>query len=254
MARPETAPVDVPVPRVNAEAGVHEAAHRLLEPLPRGRLYDLATGEGAIARWASDRGFDVAAFDVDPGPYTQRHIPFVAANLDGRWPMPDGEGDVVVALELIEHLENHFAFMREAARVLRPGGRLVLSTPNEHCIQNRWCYFRTGFFGGSRRVIRHDSPNPAAEHVHMAPLPQLELAWRRAGFELERFEVSRLSGSSMLMLPFWVLQTLSLRQRMLGARVDPGARELNRRLYPLFADVRLFLGRVAVFSLVRRGP
>jgi hypothetical protein len=59
----------------------------------------------------------------------------------------------------------------------------------------------------------------------------------------------------MLMLPLWVLQVLSLRQRMLGSGGDPETRELNRRLYPLFSDVRLFLGRVSVFSLVKtRAP
>ncbi len=246
-------PGEVPAPCANAEAGVHEAAHRLIEPLERGKLYDLAAGEGALSHWAAGRRFDVTAVDLGPSAYTGRHVRFVQADLNRELPLPDGEAAVVAAIEVIEHLENHFAFLREAARVLRPGGRLVLSTPNEHAAQNRWSYFRTGFFGASREVIREDDPVFPGRHIHMAPLPQLELAWRRAGFALERWTVSRLGPGSLPFLPLYPLQVLSLRRRMLGPRVPPEARELNRRLLPLFADLRIFLARVVVFCLRKAG-
>jgi 2-polyprenyl-3-methyl-5-hydroxy-6-metoxy-1,4-benzoquinol methylase len=49
-------------------------------------------------------------------------------------PLPDGSADVVVALETIEHLENPRAFCRDLARVARPGGWLVVSTPNQRSV------------------------------------------------------------------------------------------------------------------------
>ena len=45
-------------------------------------------------------------------------------------PLPDAAVDVVVTLQVIEHLWDQPGFLRECARVLRPGGRLHCSTPN----------------------------------------------------------------------------------------------------------------------------
>jgi SAM-dependent methyltransferase len=45
-------------------------------------------------------------------------------------PLEDGSVDLVVSFETIEHLEKPEQFLRECARVLRPGGRILLSTPN----------------------------------------------------------------------------------------------------------------------------
>jgi SAM-dependent methyltransferase len=45
-------------------------------------------------------------------------------------PLPDAAVDVVVTLQVIEHLTDQPGFLRECARVLRPGGRLHCSTPN----------------------------------------------------------------------------------------------------------------------------
>lgn len=45
-------------------------------------------------------------------------------------PLPDERVDLVLALEVIEHLVNPDHMLREARRVLRSGGSLVISTPN----------------------------------------------------------------------------------------------------------------------------
>lgn len=55
----------------------------------------------------------------------------ILADLDGALPLADGSGDVVVSVETIEHLENPRALMRELARIVRPGGTVVVTTPNQ---------------------------------------------------------------------------------------------------------------------------
>lgn len=57
---------------------------------------------------------------------------FVRVDLDrGRVDLPDGTADVVTCVETIEHVENPRALVRELARLLRPGGWLFLTTPNQ---------------------------------------------------------------------------------------------------------------------------
>ena len=59
-------------------------------------------------------------------------VEFHPIDLDaGRVGLPDGSGDVVSGVETIEHLENPRAFVRELVRLTKPGGRVVVTTPNQ---------------------------------------------------------------------------------------------------------------------------
>lgn len=63
---------------------------------------------------------------------------FEAVRLDdGRIPLPDGCADVVTCFAVLEHVPQEGAALAEMRRVLRPGGRLVVSVPN------RWWIFET---------------------------------------------------------------------------------------------------------------
>lgn len=57
---------------------------------------------------------------------------FHPVDLDtGKAPIPDKIADAVVAVETIEHLENPRAFMRELVRMAKPGGWVIVTTPNQ---------------------------------------------------------------------------------------------------------------------------
>ncbi len=49
------------------------------------------------------------------------------------------------ALEVIEHVEDQFAFTRELHRILRPGGLAIISTPNVLNLNSRWRNLHSGF-------------------------------------------------------------------------------------------------------------
>ena len=68
------------------------------------------------------------ALDYARGEYARANVQFVEGDLLAL-PFPDGAFDVVCAFEAIEHLDNQRAFLSEAARVLRPDGTLLVSTP-----------------------------------------------------------------------------------------------------------------------------
>jgi SAM-dependent methyltransferase len=113
----------------------HEAAYAALAPFTVGAvLLEAGCGEGygaallsAVAHrvLAVDRAFRVAA-------HAARRYPGVTvAQADlARLPLPDEALDVVSLLQVIEHLADQEAALAESARVLRPAGTLLLSTPN----------------------------------------------------------------------------------------------------------------------------
>jgi SAM-dependent methyltransferase len=238
-------------PREWALPGVHAAAQRLLARLPRGRLLDLAAGEGALSHWAAAQGFDVTATEIDRAIFRARGIPCHAVDLNQPLPLADASADVVAALEIIEHLENQYQFVREIARVLKPGGHAILSTPNEHNLQNRWNYFLTGFYGDSRHVIDERDPDLPLRHINMIPPSQLELVWRRAGLELAGIEVSKIRRSTMLWVPF-MLPIQRLRYWLKLRRIrDARTLDRCRRVYKLLADPRMLMGRVIVYHLTK---
>ncbi|GAA4028609.1 class I SAM-dependent methyltransferase [Allokutzneria multivorans] len=113
----------------------HEIAYlALLEHCAGARVLEAGCGEGYGARVIADVADRVIALDYDE--LTSAHVatayPEVVAlrgNL-ASLPLASSTVDVVVNFQVIEHLWDQPGFLRECLRVLRPGGRLLISTPN----------------------------------------------------------------------------------------------------------------------------
>jgi 2-polyprenyl-3-methyl-5-hydroxy-6-metoxy-1,4-benzoquinol methylase len=112
-----------------------------------GRIADIGCGHGrlraALQGVESYIGLDVVRFDTFPA-----DLEFRPVDID-RDPLPlqDGECDVVIALETIEHLENPRRFVRELRRVTRPGGIVLVSTPNQRSLLSLTTLLFRGEFG-----------------------------------------------------------------------------------------------------------
>jgi 2-polyprenyl-3-methyl-5-hydroxy-6-metoxy-1,4-benzoquinol methylase len=117
-----------------SEPAIYRMVLRALEvrDIRGGRLVDVGCGAGTLwayvgARFQHYTGLDVARYDGFPTAGT-----FVPVDLDaGGAPLPDGAGDVVAAVETIEHLENPRGFVRELSRLATPGGWVIVTTPNQ---------------------------------------------------------------------------------------------------------------------------
>ncbi len=116
----------------------HEAVYRALAEDCRGAtVLEAGVGEGYGAALLAGVARRVVGLELDAP--TAVHVArrygrdgtldVVRADLQAL-PLPDAAVDVVVTLQVIEHLADQPGFLRECARVLRPGGRLHCSTPN----------------------------------------------------------------------------------------------------------------------------
>ena len=95
-------------------------------------ILDAACGTGRYTAVLRDAGADVVGFDFSEAMLAKARarlpdVAFVQGDLNRPLPFPDGSFDAVLCGQALKHLPALHAPMRELARVLRPGGRLVFS-------------------------------------------------------------------------------------------------------------------------------
>jgi 2-polyprenyl-3-methyl-5-hydroxy-6-metoxy-1,4-benzoquinol methylase len=122
------------------------------------KVLDIATGTGAFAKRMSDRflGWDLEINDFEGHALAtgfKNHKVDLNADFGDSF-SKDGY-DLVVAIEIIEHLENPWHFLREIRKLLRKGSVLVLSTPNVDSTLDRLTYLIDGhpFYFGERGYV-----------------------------------------------------------------------------------------------------
>ena len=99
-------------------------------------VLDVASGEGYGSAFLAQTARSVIGIEIDPAAIKHAQNSYTAPNLrflegDVRsLPLPDACVDVVVSFETIEHFYEHDVFVAEVRRVLRPGGRFVVSSPD----------------------------------------------------------------------------------------------------------------------------
>jgi len=100
-------------------------------------VVDIGAGDGAFSSLLARSGALLTVVDnqeeglkIAQSMFTQKGLQAMFVKGDaGHIPLPDASADVVTCIEIIEHLDDPEAFIREVKRILKPGGVLVLTTP-----------------------------------------------------------------------------------------------------------------------------
>ncbi len=112
-----------------------------------GKLLDLGSGEGAVAEFFQNHGCDVIAFDISEKALEKaklRGLKIAQGDVEGKLPFKDHTFDIVFWGDNVEHLFLPEKTLKEIFRILKPNGRLILSTPNMGYIRYRIYYLVHG--------------------------------------------------------------------------------------------------------------
>jgi 2-polyprenyl-3-methyl-5-hydroxy-6-metoxy-1,4-benzoquinol methylase len=163
----------------------HRAHAKLLAAVGTGRrVLDVGCSSGYLAEPLSERGNTIVGIELDPAAAREAER-FCERVLVGdvetmELPLEPGSFDVVLCGDVVEHLRDPVASLARLRPLLKPGGRLVLSTPN---VAN-WA-IRLALLGGRWRYT--DRGILDRSHTHLFTRATLIAALRRAGYD--RIEV-----------------------------------------------------------------
>jgi ubiquinone/menaquinone biosynthesis C-methylase UbiE len=153
------------------------------------RILDIGCGVGAFVRRLGEYSDRVCGTDIDRESVARgaEEVPNLSLAVGEHMPFRDGTFDVILLHEVLEHVDNDLETLREAQRLLSPGGRVVIFCPN------RLYPFEThGIFIGKRYVFGNIPfvnylpsalRNRLVPHARTYSKGQLRKIYRKAGLK-----------------------------------------------------------------------
>ena len=127
-------------------------------PLDDKRILDVGCGLGTYVKKMRDFSEEVYGVDVDPKKVAEasQTLPNIQLAPAEKLPFPDSFFDVVLLHEVIEHVEDDRQAIREAHRVLRGGGRIVIFAPNRlYPLETHGIFWREKYHFGNIPLVNY---------------------------------------------------------------------------------------------------
>jgi len=197
-----------------------------------GRLLDVGTGVGTLLRLATDRGWAAVGVDVDPAVVAYARARGLDVRLGelAKLELPAETFDLVSLWNVLDFVADPVAVLAECRRVLVPGGRIFLRTPNVPWqLRGAWIA-RVLAAVGLGRLVKGRARWLAIFHRSNFAAPTLRLALERAGFDAITLANSApITGDPYLGLGRGGETALRLGKRAVFAAVETAARASGGR-------------------------
>jgi 2-polyprenyl-3-methyl-5-hydroxy-6-metoxy-1,4-benzoquinol methylase len=222
----------------------------------KGRVLDLGCGDGRTGKRLFDEGFEVCALDMDEPKFQfKREIPFKAGSLDNPLPYINEEFDYVIFMEVIEHIYNPDFIISEISRILKTGGRLVLSTPNILNLGSRLRFLFEGSYDFFREpTLEYAKHFPeVTQNTHVIPwrYQELEYLLYRNGLSVQGIHTDK-KKKELFLIAFLIKPLILLQYKLKNRRVKKKGGIDFARINDILLSPQLFLGRHLILECQKR--
>ena len=158
-----------------APASIYKVILKQILPIQDAKILDVPCGSGAFAQHLTIQGAESVGMDIL---HVDKYKPVVVADMNCPFPFADGSFDIVISIEGIEHIHNAFHLLQECYRILKSGGKLILSTPNIQNIRSRIKFLLRGtlYWFDPYEIMRMG-------HINVVPYFLLEYILKVSGFK-----------------------------------------------------------------------
>lgn len=129
----------VPHSRINALRFI--ARYLQTEAVKDKILIDVPAGSGFVSALCRDAGALVEPFDLHPEVFSAPGLECKKLDLNDSLPIASDYADYVLFMENVESISDQLHLLRELARILKPGGKLLITMPNHSNLKSRATYF-----------------------------------------------------------------------------------------------------------------
>jgi len=170
---------------IKSDYRVHDAVFGILENIAKkssGHLsfLDIAMGSGALTQRVADSFplWDISTNDYEGQSRLTDFIKY-SVDLNSQFSSSFRKYDLILCVEVLEHLENPWNFIRELRELLLPGGVIILTTPNSDSVLDRINYARYGhaFYFGEQGYLNSEG------HITAVPDWLMRLILKSNGFD-----------------------------------------------------------------------
>jgi len=148
-------------------------AYQIEQHQKPGKVLDIGCGRGLLLNKLRQRGWDPTGTELSEGAAAyardELKLPIIVKPLE-EIGFPDNEFDLVILWHVLEHVHSPRDIIREVARILKPGGTLLVAVPNFGSWEARWARNRW-FHLDVPRHLTHFTPKTLGRMLKEAGIP-----------------------------------------------------------------------------------
>ena len=238
--------MSVKIPENTSKNTHNVVAQILLEEKELNNVLDIPSGSGSFTQRLLEKGINVHSGDIENIMMVENKN-FNVADMNHTLPYEDNFFSAVVCIDGIEHLERPFDFIRECYRITKPGGRVIISTPNINALRSRWRWFWTSHHNKCKTPLNENKPTPL-HHINMMSYQRLRYILHTSGFKINKVTTNRVKFISWLYMIFVPFCWLATKLVFGKEEKDKQQREVNKDIVSDLFGKSLLFGETMIVS------